>query len=215
MTLAQFIDVVRRRHNAESDTFWTDPEIYELITNRCNEALSVIGLIEATTTDTSVASTQAYDFPSDASVVVQVNYKGFRLKQISFRQWEHFKTETTTVEGTPTTWVKWNRQILLVPTPDTSADTITIYYYKTHPYIDNSSQTTVDIPAVLHPHIIHGVLADMFAKDQNPNMAQYYENKWANVSMQAFYKWKADEELTSFNVPGDADSDFYTYMGIT
>ncbi len=215
MTLSQFIEVVRRRHNAESDTFWSDAEIYQLITNRANECLSIIGLLEATTTTVSVAATQAYNFPSGTSTIAQINYKAVRLKQITFRQWEHFKSETTTISGTPREWVKWNRQFLLIPIPDTSSDTITIYYFKEHPYIDGTIQTTIDIQAVLHPHLVHGVLADMFAKDQNPNMARYYEDKWLNVSIPAMQKFKVNEDITAFNPSGDGDSDFYTYMGVS
>jgi hypothetical protein len=215
MTLSQFIEVVRRRHNAESDTFWSDSELYQLITNRANEALSIIGLLEATTSTTSNSGTQAYNFPSDASTIAQINYKGFRLKQITFRQWEHFKSETTTVSGTPEYWVKWNRQFLLIPIPNTSSDAMTIYYYKEHPYINGSSQNTIDIPAVLHPHLVFGVLSDMFAKDQNPSMAKFYEDKWLNVSIPAMYKFKSNDDFTSFNPSGDADSDFYTFMGVS
>ena len=217
MTLAQMVNTVRRRHNAESDSFFADAEIYELITNRCNEVLSVIGLLEATdTSNTSTAATQAINYPTDASMIRQVNYKSDRLKRIDFRKWEQFKNGTTTVSGTPTMWVPWNRQILLVPIPDTTADAITIYYYKTHPYIDNSTQMTVDVPAVLHPHIANGVIADMFAKDLNQNLAQYYEGKWAKDGMTAFYKYKAMEmTATGFMPIGDADSDDYTSTGLT
>ena len=217
MTLAQFLTVVRRRHNAESDSFWSDAEIYELITNRCNEVLSIIGLLEATdTSQTTTASTQAYDYPSDAVVINQVNHKANRLKRINFRKWEHFKTDTTPHSGKPEYWVPWKRQILMVPIPDTSSEAITIYYYKDHTYIDNVAQTTIDLPAVLHAHLVHGVLADMFAKELNGNLAGYYENKWQGVSMPAFYKFKAREEFaTGFMPTGDADTEDMTNLGVT
>lgn len=216
MTLTQFVERVRRRHNAVSDTNWSDAEIYQLITDRCNEVLSIIGLLEGTdTSQTSTASTQAYSYPSNTSTIRQVNYKGDRLKRISFRQWEAFKDDDSTTSGTPTMFTVWNRQILLIPIPDTSSDAITIYYYKEHPEIDNSSQTTIDLPAVLHSHLVFGVLADMFAKDLNPQKAGYYEGKWLNQSYPAFYRFKSNEDdAGQFEVMGDADTDDFVGGGI-
>lgn len=214
MTLAQAIEVLRRRHNAESDTFWSDNELYQLITNRCNEVLSYIGLLEDTTTVNSAASTQAYDFPSDAVAIRQINYLNIKLKQLTFAQWDRFAAENSVTSGRPRYWVKWARQYLLVPQPDTSSETITIYYYKEHPYIDGSIQTTIDIPSVLHSHLIIGVLADMFAKDQNPNMVRYYEDRWLNYSVPAFMKFKSNEDFSQFNVSIDADTDEYADTGV-
>lgn len=56
LTLSQFVDVVRNRHNAVGDSNWSDAEIYALITNRVNEALSYTGLIEATATASTVSA---------------------------------------------------------------------------------------------------------------------------------------------------------------
>lgn len=214
MTLTQFLEVVRRRHNAESDSYWSDDEIYQLITNRINSLLAKVPLLEATTTDTSVADQQAYDFPSDATTIRQVSYDGERCKRISFRQWELYRARSGDPTGTPEMWVKWNRQINLVPIPDTAGDTVTIYYYKEHPYIDGSTQTTIDIPSVLHPRLVSGVLSDMFAKDLNHQMSSYYEQIWLREDVPAIQEFKSDEESDgSFDVLGDADSDVVTDLG--
>ena len=124
MTLAQFVERVRRRHNDESTTnqFWSDAEIYQLITDRCNEALSVIGLIEETdTSNTSVASTQTVDYPTDAVTIRQVDYDFDRLQRVSFREAEFFKADSSGWEsGRPRMWFPWKGQINLIPIPDTS-----------------------------------------------------------------------------------------------
>lgn len=215
MTLAQFLEVVRRRHNAENDSNWSDDEIYQLLTNRINEALVVVGLLEATSTDTSVVGTQAYNYPSDCITIRQVDYDDERLKRITFRQWELYKSQGSgTVSGTPRFWFTWNRQVNLVPVPAAAGDDIDMYYYQSHPYIDGSTQTTIDIPAVLHPYLVPGVLADMFEKDLNDQAARRNEEKWLNVSIPRFEEFKSDEESDgSFSVVGDADSDLLTELG--
>lgn len=186
-----------------------------MCTARCNEALSIIGLLEDYTTDTSVAGTQDYAFPSGATIIRQVTYDGDRLKRISFRQWEWFKDESGTISGEPSMFVVWNDQIKLVPEPEDSGDTIGIYYYKEHPFIDGTTQTTIDIPSVLHVHIARGVISDMYAKDLNPQMASYYEDLWQNRSIPAFqdYKRKVDN-AGQFHVMGDADTDDFVGPGI-
>lgn len=189
MTLSQFVEVVRRRHRAETDTNWSDAEIYQLTTGRCNEILAVIGLLEATdTSTTTVSGTQAYSLPTNAVRIVQILYNGEALQEISFRDWELQKSGGTTPSGKPIQWVMWNRQALLVPTPD-AAYTLTFYYEKEHPYIDGSSQTTIDIPAVLHWRLADGVIADMYAKDLNPQMYDRYQTNWIQNHMPAFEEY--------------------------
>ena len=192
MTLAQFLNLVQRRHNLpdSDETFWSPDEIYQLTTGRCNEILSVIGLLEATdTSNTSVAGTQAVSFPTDAVRIKQVDYAGVMLQEISFRDWQNQKNSGVAPTGTPDMWVNWNRQILLVPTPTVTADQITIYHEKEHAYIDGSAQTTIDIPSVLHWRLADGVLSDMYGKDLNQSMATFYENKWQGTHMPAFYRY--------------------------
>lgn len=207
MTLSNFIDFVRNRHNATSDTNWSDSEIRALITSRCNEALSYIGMIEDTTTASSVSGTQGYNFPTNATEIYQINYKARRLKRITFQEWEAYKNETTTISGRPTKYVIWENQYHLIPIPDTSSDTITIYYYKEHPEIDAVTQTTIDIPSVLHPHLANGVIADMYAKDLNQAMFREYEGIWRDKSIPAFLAYKANyREGGQFHVLGDSDN---------
>ena len=109
------------------------------------------------------------------------------LQLISFRDWELQKSGGTTPEGKPIQYVVWNGQLLLVPTPDTSAQTITIYAETVHPFIDGTLQTTIDLPAVLHWRLADGVLADMYAKDLNQAEQRMYEDKWLNIHLPAFY----------------------------
>lgn len=215
MTLAQFIEVIRRRHNAESDSYWSDAELYQLVTNRCNEVLSYIGLLEGVETSTSTSGTQVLAYPDDCVTIRQITYKADALKRITFRDWESYKTETTTQSGRPYMWVPWNRQAYLVPIPDTTGDTITAYYYKEHPYIENSSVTSIQVPSVLHAHLVNGVVADMFAKDENNQMATFYETKWNQVSIPAFLRFKAMEDQGGgFSVTGDADSGVALDVGV-
>lgn len=190
MTLAQALDYVRRRHNAQSDTNWSDAEIYALMTGRCNEILSVIGLIEAV--DTSIASavgTQNYAFPTNVVFIKKLLFDGYPIKQTSLRESESLKEGNVVASGRPEYWYEWNKTIFFIPIPD-QIKTVTSYVEKMHPYIDNTSQTTIDIPAVLHFRMLDGVIADMFAKDLNQGMMSHYETLWNQKHMPAFWQYK-------------------------
>lgn len=215
MTLSQFLDFVRNRHNAATDSNWSDAEIYALATGRCNEILSIIGLIEATdTSTTTVSGTQAYSIPSNFISIKALLYNGNMLSPISFKEWESEKANGTTPTGTPTYYVIWNRQVLLIPKPD-AAYTLTFYGEKLHPLIDNSSQTTIDIPAALHYRLADGVICDMAMKDENINMARFYEEKWLNVHIPAFYRFVyLQKRRGKFRVVADADTLVNTDYGV-
>ena len=215
MTLTEFVTYCRQRLNAVGDTYWSDAEIWGLISSRTNQALGVIGYIEGTDTSTStVASTQAYDWPSDCAAIVSLLYNGKRLQEITFREWESEKNNGTTPTGEPEKYVNWNRQVLLVPTPD-AANTLTFYYEKMFTLID-SAVDTVDFPAVLHDALADGVIADMFAKSQNQRMAEFYESKWAGHMKVTFptYKYR-QKNRGRVKILIDADSSPSTSNGVS
>lgn len=195
MTPAQALDYLRRRHNESSSTnsYWSDDEIYSLITAREHEACAILGLIEATdTSTTTVASTQAYSWPSDAVDLKTVFYDGTLLSELSFREWENEKQAGgTTPTGTPEGFVSWNRQVLLVPTPN-AAKTLTFYYEKLPSTV--SAAGTIDLPTVLHYPLMDGVLALMYAKAQNSSLMTHYENLWQKHMIQTFPVYKLREK---------------------
>lgn len=191
LTLSQFVDVVRNRHNAVGDSNWSDPEIYALITNRVNEALSYTGLIEATATASTVIDTQSYAYPTGCQSIINIDYEEQKLRRIDFAEWDTYRAQDTgTPSGTPTSFYVFNELIYLIPKPS-AVGTLTYWYLKDHTYIDGSAQTSIDIASVLIPHIINGVLSDMYAKDLNQGMATFYENLWTQKGVPAFYKYRS------------------------
>lgn len=190
MTLTQALDYVRNRHNAGSDSFYSDPEIYALMTARCNEVLSVIGLIEALDTSiTSVAGTQSYAFPANVVAIKKILYDGYPVKVISPRESESLKEGNVAASGRPEYAYEWGKTLYFIPIPN-EAKTITLFVEKLHPYIDNSAQTTIDIPEVLHYRMLDGVICDMFSKDLNQGMTSHFETLWNQKHMPAFWQYK-------------------------
>lgn len=216
MTLAQAVDFVRNRHNALTDSNWSNNELYALFTARCNEILSIIGLIEGTDTSiTTVSGTQAYNFPMNFVSISALLYNGEKLSPISLTQWEEQKANGTTPTGKSNYFVVWNNQVLLIPIPD-GAYSLTFYGEKLHPFIDNSTQMTIDIPSILHGRLCDGVIADMAAKDENFNMSGFYEKLWMEKHIPAFQRFAfIHKRRGRLKTVQDADTAIITDYGVT
>lgn len=178
------------------------------MTGRCNEVLSVIGLIEDVDSSiTSTAAGQSYGLPADVEFVKHVTYDGYPVTQIQLKDWEKHKEGNQTPSGRPEYYFIFDERIWFVPIPDEDAKQVVLYCEKKHPMIDNLAQTTIDIPGVLHFRMLDGVLSDMFAKDLNAQLAAFYENKWQNVHMKAFFQYKMLQKYRGKNPPvADPDS---------
>lgn len=187
------------------------------MTARCNEIVSVIGLLEATdTSQTSVLNQQNYNFPSNAVSIKAIEFDGWPVRPLSYTEWQSEKAGNQQMYGYPPRfWVNWNRTIIFIPIPNVAGKTITIYYEKEHAFIDNQTQTTIDIPSVLHARMLDGVLADMYGKDLNQAMLQFYEKKWDTIHIPAFYSYKARiKNRGRAAIVMDADSNAGTDHGI-
>ena len=216
MTLSQALDYARTRMNAKSDlTYWTNEELYALITAACNEILGVLGLIEALDTSiTTVASTQSYAFPSNVVSIKKLLYDGYPVMHVSAREAEGLKEGNVVAVGRPEYWYDWNSTIYFVPNPS-EAVTVTLFCEKMHPFIDNSAQTTIDIPAVLHYRLMDRVLCMMYGKDLNVGMMNHYETLWNTVHIPAIFQYKMMVKYRG-QAPSvvDADSTVESELGI-
>jgi hypothetical protein len=217
MTVTEILDYVKRlqTENVAQTPFWSDLELYSLLERKCNEVLGIIGLIEGKDTSlTSTSGTQDYTIPTGFVNLRRVYYNGQPLKYLNFRQFESRSPSGTAPSGTPREWTMWGSLISLVPTPSVSSDTITVYGEKTQSSITSSS-STVDIPAVFHGALCDAMLADMFVKDLNGNMATFYQNKWIQFHvpmMKEFAKRRRRRGLPTVVI--DADSVLETEFGI-
>lgn len=216
MTVTEVLDYVRRFHNEQNaqTPFWSDLELYGLMQAKSNEVLSVIGLVEGKdTSTTTTASTSDYAFPTNFIKIRRLWVDGIPLKYLNFRQYEARAPQGIAPEGTPREFTMWNDTITLIPTPSTSALVITVFGEKQQSAITGSS-STLDIPSVFHPALCDAILSEMFAKDLNIGLAQFYQNKWLQFhipNMRQFAKRRRRRGLPSVVI--DADSAIETEFG--
>jgi hypothetical protein len=178
MTPTEIETAARNKYNAVGDTFFSRAEILGLMDEACLLLATEADIIEAVdSSTTTVASTQSYDMPTNFIKPKRVLYDGRKLQFITQREDDAITgfQEDTTSEGTPTGWYLWVDKIYLRPIPD-DAKTLKIWGFKRQ--ADLAITDTLTVPDLFHRDIVNYCVAEMFAKDQNPSMTQYYNSKW-------------------------------------
>lgn len=214
MTLSQFETYVRQRCNAVNDTNWGTLEIYALAYGRIQEIVSVIGLLQGSSSVTTVVGTQTYNFPTNFITLKALFYDGQMLSPISFKDAESINANGVTPSGKPINYIIWNNQVCLYPNPD-AVKTLLFVGEKEHAFIDGTTQTTIDIPSVLHTRLANGVIADMADKDENWGLSDRYNKKWTQDDIPAFQRFAfLQKRRARFKDVTDADTTVSTEFGV-
>lgn len=178
MIASDVTGAARDLYNATGDTFFSDT----LMWNWIWQAERIIArkgfIIEGSQTTATVNGTQAYAYPTNATSIVRVTVNGKKLKRVTFRQDDSLtlSNAASIQSGLPLYYSDWNRNIYLRAVPD-GAYTMVIYSYNSPAQITSASQS-LDIDAEWHMAVVDYILMYMFAKDKDPAMAKFYQERW-------------------------------------
>lgn len=192
MTPTEIETIARQKYNAVGDTFFSQDEVlsymYEASLRLAQEAL----LIEATTTTSTVAGTQAYNYPTRTISIKRVTYDDVKLQPITMREDDSITGSQAafTTQGTPTYYFVWDSQIYLRPIPD-AVETLKIFTFNEPATIAISD--TLEIPSLFHADIVNYCVAQMAAKDSNINKSTLYFNQW-ELAVQRAVKFAAQSK---------------------
>jgi hypothetical protein len=178
MTPADIITAARDLYNASGDSFYGDTLIYNWIWQGCHEFAKKTWLMEATSSQSTVAGTQSYSYPTNAIAIKRVTVNGKKLKRITFREDDAITLSNAAVatQGYPIYYTDFNSTINLRPIPD-SVYTMVVYYYSDQPQI-TSGTTPLIIPTLFQFDLVDYVLYRMFAKDKDFDSAQFHLSNW-------------------------------------
>lgn len=184
MTPSQLEEAARRRYNAVGDTFWTQAEMFDLIYQAQMELALEALAIENVYSTTTVASQQAYPWPTRAIRIKRVTYDGTKLGVIDMREDDAITmlNSSTTSTGTPAYYYLWERSVYLRPVPAAAA-TLQIWTYDRPQTVTTTS--TLDVSEEYHMDLLYFMLAEMSLKDNNPPMEQRYREIWEKRKLEA------------------------------
>lgn len=178
MTPTDIITAARDMYNATGDSFFSDTLMYNWIWQGCHEFAKKTWLIEATSSSSTVAGTQAYAYPTNAIAIKRVTVNGKKLKRITFREDDAItlSNSVSATQGYPIYYTDFNSSLALRPIPD-SIYTMVTYYYSDQPQI-TAGTTPIILPALFHFDLVDYVLYRMFMKDKDIESGQFHLQNW-------------------------------------
>jgi hypothetical protein len=105
----------------------------------------------------------------DIQYIQSIQYKGIKLKYLSFQDAETFITSedpNRTTKGTPEYWWDWAQTVQFYPTPSVGGEAIKVYYYPTPTAVDALADV-LSLPDNYFNQIINYVLARAYELDEN------------------------------------------------
>ena len=129
--------------------------------------------LHTSTTKTKTDGTAYVTAPTDVLYIEDIydTTHNVPLDQISWEKYvEYTDRTTTTAEGDPTEWTRRGTYIYLHPTPQTTSDTLTVYYKKL--VADLTGTQTTDIGAEWDDVIIELAAYKMFVWLHEPEKAK-------------------------------------------
>lgn len=219
MTPADINNFARSKYNATGDSFFSDLEIYQYIYQAELELTVESECIEKLdSSTTTVSGTRVYNFLADCTAIkrielIDLNGISVKLEKITFREDDALTlvNVASTTLGKPQFYETWNNQIYLRPIPDTTGYVLKQYYYGL-PIVPTAS-STLEVPSLFHMDLVDFVVKQMYSKDQNLPMAQYYDLIWQKASSK-IKRWIQKRKRTdTFTVTMNEDNLAVTLTG--
>lgn len=204
MNVQGVADRVKRIFGDEGGVQITDTDLIRWINDAQEQIVADNqGLMEATVSASSIANQADYDVPVDLFTLRSLMYNGFRLKSMSFQEFNEYvdgfrasSGTTPYTAGTPEMFMVWNRQITLFPTPDKAlANGIRIYYIKHPPPVANLADS-LSVPLEYHNIVVDYCLQQAYEIDED-------------IIKFNFKKTEVDENLKKLNDLNKSTQEYY------
>lgn len=216
MTPSEIITLVQQKYNATNDTFFSQAEILNYMTEACNQISRECSYpIERTYTTTSTAGTQEYSFPTNTIAIKRVQYDGQKLSPITFRQDDSLTNsdQDTTEQGRSLYYIAFNYTLILRPIPDTSGLTIKIWSLNMPQALAITS--TLEIHAQYHYDLSYFILSQMAFKDKNFDAYDRYIAEWKAAKQLIKIQQRKQKRSDGFNVVQDESTLPITILGVS
>lgn len=178
------------------------------------------GLLETTVSADSISGQAQYGMPENFSVLRSLSYKGFRLKGMSFAEFNEyldgFEDPNTYGQGLPEVFMVWDNTLTLFPTPKTGVTAAIKIYYIQQPDTVGTLADALTLPLNYHLSVVDYCLQQAYELDEDLEKSAYKKGQFdENVQkLNDQNKWTNQEYYPRITtLPEDADYGDIGYWG--
>jgi len=224
MNVQDVVTRVKRTFGDEAGVQVTDADIIRWINDAQEKiVLENEGLMEQTASTDAVQNQMEYDVPSDMSVLRSMKYNGFRLKPMSFAEFNEYidgysspSNSSPYGPGIPEIFMVWNNKITVFPKPsENMTDGFTIYYIQ-HPASVGNLADAITVPLQYHNAVVKFCLKEAYELDEDYQKAQIVKADFENdvMKLNDRNKWISQEYYPRITtLPEDENYGNYGYWG--
>lgn len=224
MNVQDVINRVTRKFGDEAGVQITDADIVRWINDaQFQIAISNEGLLETTVTTDVFQGQAEYDAPADMSVLRSLAFKGFRVKYMSFAEFNEYIDGFDAPPGIgpygpgiPEIFMVWNNKITLFPKPDRDiVGGLKVYYVK-QPTQVTLPADVLTVPVQYHLAVVDYVLQQAYELDEDLEKSNYSKAKFDETmrTLNDRNKWTSQEYYPRITtLPEDENYGNYGYWG--
>lgn len=224
MNVQDVVTRVKRVFGDESGVQITDDDLIRWINDAQEQiVMDNEGLMEATAVADTVQNQMEYDVPEDMSVLRSLKYKGYRLKVMSFAEFNEYIDGYSAEPGVspygpgiPEIFMVWNNKITLFPKPQESLPgSLTIYYIK-HPPPVATLADDLSVPKQYHNAVVKYCLKQAYELDEDFQKSAAMKSEFDQDMMKLNdrNKWTSQEYYPRITtLPEDENYGNYGYWG--
>ncbi|MFE1145194.1 phage adaptor protein [Streptomyces rochei] len=224
MNVQDVVTRVKRTFGDEAGVQITDQDVIRWINDAQEKiVLENEGLMETTVATDTVENQMEYDVPPNMSVLRSLKYKGYRLKYMSFAEFNEYIDGYSAADGVssygpgiPEVFMVWNNKITLFPKPNENlTGGLTVYYIK-HPESVGNLADALTVPLQYHNAIVKFCLKEAYELDEDYQKAQAVKADFDNdvMKLNDRNKWVSQEYYPRITtLPEDENYGNYGYWG--
>lgn len=168
----------------------------------------------------SIIGQAEYDFPSDLSVFRSVQYKGFRLDNLTLNDFNLYingysATPDLYGPGVPVVFMNWNNKLRVFPVPNENIVGGFKIFYMRHPAQVTTIADIPEVPVQYHKAIVDFCLKQAYELDEDTAKQQVKSADFNTKMMQLSERNKRTQEYypTITTLPEDQMDNFSGYGG--
>ena len=216
LTPASLVERIRYM-TGESDTFWTDPEIYAYMTEAEQLVTDRVDCSQDSTTIASVANQRQYDVPDRVKDLKRVEYNGQKIKNIDFNELGALEDtgSDSTSTGDPRFYYMWGDKIGVSPVPGNDGTNISMYFTAAITTDYSAATASFNTPSWIPHYYADFILWRSYMKDDElKKTASVYEARWERDLEEIESAWKDRQMGDQYTTVKQDDTYPTSSMGI-